>query len=79
MIGDRDLLLGVMATQLRRTTPERVAAAVQGWAGGGDLGALLVERGALSAADRELLERLVDEAVAAHVEPEDPRQAFRVV
>lgn len=68
MERDRNLLFGVMAVQLRRVTPAQLVEVAAAWATdpSRDLADRLVEAGALSARDRELLERLVGEAVAAH-------------
>jgi len=68
MERDRNLLFGVMAVQLRRITPAQLVEVAAAWATDPthDLAERLVGSGALSASDRELLERLVGEAVAVH-------------
>src|SRR5260370_6413652 len=65
---DRDLILGVLATQAGFVTPKQVMEAAAASLIGSDPRSLLthlVEAGALTPARRQLLEALADEAGAA--------------
>ncbi|MBI2423680.1 MAG: protein kinase [Candidatus Hydrogenedentes bacterium] len=68
MERDRNLLFGVFAVQLGKVTPGRLMEAAGAWAiaPATNLPDRLVEAKALDPRDRELIQRLVDEAVAAH-------------
>lgn len=68
MEQDRNLLFGVLAVQLGKVTSNRLMQAAAAWAidPATPLDARLVEQGALNAADRELIDRLVSEAIRAH-------------
>jgi len=65
---DRYLLFGVLAVKLRRVLPAQLAEAAAAWASdpSPDLAQRLVDSGALSNADRELVERMVAGAVSGH-------------
>ncbi len=66
--ADRNLLFGVLALQMDFITREALVSAMQGWAFQKDkpLGQILLERGALGADNRDLLEALVQKHVAMH-------------
>ena len=68
MEQDRNLLFGVLAVQLGKVTSNRLMQAAAAWAidPATPLDARLVEQGALNAQDRELIDRLVSEAIRAH-------------
>ena len=60
MDRDRNLLFGVFAVQLKKITPQQLASAAGAWAAdpSQDLAEWLVEAGALSKQDRELIDDL---------------------
>ncbi|MBL7646314.1 MAG: protein kinase [Candidatus Hydrogenedentes bacterium] len=68
MKRDHNLLFGVFAVQLNKVSPAQLMDAAGAWATdpSRDIPTRLVESNALESKDRELLERLVSEAVAAH-------------
>lgn len=68
MHRDRNLLFGVFAVQLRKVSASDLMAAAGAWAAdpNKDLPERLRETGAIAEADLQLLERLVQEAIAAH-------------
>jgi WD40 repeat protein/serine/threonine protein kinase len=68
MKRDHNLLFGVFAVQLNKVSPAQLMDAAGAWATdpSRDIPTRLVESSSLDAKDRELLERLVSEAVAAH-------------
>ena len=68
MDRDRNLLFGIFAVQLKKVTPTQLMEAAAAWAvePSRDLSSRLVEAGALSESDRELISGLVDQAVQAH-------------
>jgi len=68
MHPDRNLLFGVFAVQLKKVTPSQIMAAAGAWATdqSKDLPERLVDEGALSGRDRDLILGLVEHAVADH-------------
>lgn len=68
MEQDRNLLFGVLAVQLGKVTTSRLMQAAAAWAidPASPLDSRLVEQGALSQQDRDLIDRLVGEAIRAH-------------
>lgn len=68
MDRDRNLLFGAFAVQLGKVTPAQLVKAAEAWAARPDdgLAERLINGGALSPQDSELVWRLVDEAVRAH-------------
>ncbi len=68
MNHDANLLFGVFAVQLQKITPEQLAEAASMWAidPSRGLAEQLVETGAMTESGRELIARLVNEAIAAH-------------
>jgi len=67
-VVDRNLLFGILALQMDFISYKALIDALRNWSTHRDksLGQILVERGGLSAARRELLEPLVDEHVRQH-------------
>ncbi len=65
---DRDLLFGVLAMQLRGVSPAQLAQCASSWAfdRSRNLSNYLVASGFLQESDCDFLNRLVDEAIAAH-------------
>lgn len=68
MQRDRNLLFGVLAVQLKRISPGQLVAAAALWAADSskDLGARLIELGALSDTDRKFIDDVVERAVQDH-------------
>lgn len=68
MEQDRNLLFGVFAVQLGKVTSSRLMQAAAAWAVDPvqALDRRLVQDGAITEQDRELIQRLVDEAIRAH-------------
>ncbi|NUM54775.1 MAG: protein kinase [Candidatus Hydrogenedentes bacterium] len=68
MEQDRNLLFGVLAVQLGKVTSSRLMQAAAAWAidPATPLDARLVEQGALTQQDHDLIDRLVGEAIRAH-------------
>ena len=68
--GDKNLLFGVFAVQLRKVTPQEIMAAAGAWAADTtkDIPTRLLQQGVLTPADVEFIARLVDEAVRAIAE-----------
>ena len=68
MDKDRNLLFGILAVQLKGVSPTQMVEAAAAWATdpNAPLSRYLVERGLLQERDRDLLDRLVDEAIRAH-------------
>src|SRR5262249_46081910 len=68
MDTDRNLLFGVLALQADLIDPARFAEACSAWAARKDtaLADLLVERGWLTAADRAVVERLLERKLERH-------------
>ena len=68
MTRDHNLLFGVFAVQLHKVTPAQLMDVASAWASDTtrDIPSRLVALKILSESDRQLLERLVNEAVAAH-------------
>ena len=68
MQRDRNLLFGIFAVQLNKVTASQIMEAGAAWAvdQSRDLPSRLVDAEALSEKDRKLIDRFVDEAVAAH-------------
>jgi serine/threonine protein kinase/WD40 repeat protein len=68
MTRDHNLLFGVFAVQLGKVTPMQLMDAAAAWAAdqSRDIASRLVALNLLSEPDRQLLQRFVDEAVAAH-------------
>lgn len=66
--GDRNLLFGVFAVQLRKVSPQEIMAAAGAWAADAskDLPTRLREQSILTQSDVDFIARLVDEAVRAH-------------
>ena len=64
----RNLLFGIFAVQHKRVTPTQLMDVASGWAVDSSRGLAdrLVEAGAITEADRKLIEGLVDYAVSAH-------------
>ena len=77
--ADRNLLFGILALQLDLIGRDGLVDALRDWTTQKDkpLGQILVERGDLSAARRELLEPLVDEHVRRH--DDDPAASLASV
>src|SRR5207237_577391 len=76
-LADRDLIIGVLAVQAGFATPAQVMSAAAGWLmekEAGPLSARLVAAGVLTAARRNLLDAMADEAIAAH--PGDGKRAL---
>ncbi len=67
-VSDRNLLFGILALQMDFITRDALVDAMQAWLFNKQklLGELLVERGALAATDRQLLEPLVDAHIRKH-------------
>lgn len=67
MTGDKNLLFGVLAVQLRGLSPQSLVEAGALWAvsPSRSLSEILLERGALKEADCAILARLVDDAIEA--------------
>lgn len=65
---DRNLLFGILAVQLRGVQPAQLVEAAAAWAvdPSRSLAERMVDKGLIGEADRELLERLVEDAVRAH-------------
>lgn len=68
MTRDHNLLFGVFAVQLGKVRPDTLMKAAAAWAvePSKALPEQLVDANAISPSDRDLIRRLVDEAVAAH-------------
>ena len=68
MNQDQNLLFGVFAVQLRKVSASQIMAAAGAWASdpSKDLPERLIEDSVLTAADRDLIQGLVDHAVQAH-------------
>src|SRR5262245_20921323 len=78
-VADRNLILGLLALQLDLVGREPLLAALHTWALDRDrpLGEILVERGALRADRRQLLEDLVRTHLEAH--DNDPTRSLAAV
>ena len=68
MDKDRNLLLGVLAVQLKGLTSAKLVEVASAWAEDPHISVAdrLVDNGLLTPMDRDLLERLVDDAIQAH-------------
>jgi tetratricopeptide (TPR) repeat protein/tRNA A-37 threonylcarbamoyl transferase component Bud32 len=67
-VPDRNLLFGILAVQMNFVSSEQAAEGMQEWLHDKQvpLGRILVDRGALHAVDRALLDQLVDRQVERH-------------
>ena len=68
MTRDQNLLFGVFAVQLGKVTPEQLVDVAAAWAAdtSRDIASRLVALNLITEEDRQFLQRIVDEAVAAH-------------